>query len=236
MAFSVDADNILQPLGVHVLRDSRYELLPGTRDYLEDIPGRHGEIDFGADLQPRILEFHCAIEVTADLRAAKMRTLASYLNPLSGAQNLTFNDEPGKVYRVRYAGRIEVAEYYPTWIGFIIPFKMFDPLIVGASQKSLVGTGTATNSGTVATPFTLTIQGAVTNPSAVVAGYTMTYTGTVASGKSLIVDTDKLTAIYDGANALPNYNGVFPKLQTGNNAVTAAGAGITTVRWYDQWV
>lgn len=235
MPLSVDADNILQPLGVHVLGDSRYELLPGTRDYTEEVAGRDGEIDFGCNFEPRILELHCAYEVAAADQPAAIRTFVNYLNPLSGGTTLTFNDEPGKVYNVRYAGRIDVRRY-PTWIEFTIPFKMFNPYIIGATQKELIGAGTAANDGNVATPFTLIVQGAVTDPSVVVAGYTMTYTGTVAAGSALVVDTEKFTATLDGLNALPNFNGVFPKLQPGNNAVTPAAAGTTTIRWYSRWI
>lgn len=238
MTLSVDSNGILQPLGVQVVGDSRYEILPGTRDYTEEVPGRAGEFDFGCDLAPRILELHCAMEVLAQDRPAAIRTIASQLNPLSGAQTLTFADEPGKVYNVRYSGSMEIKSKYPTWFDFTIPFKMFAPYILGDTQKSLTGSGTATNGGTVATPFTLTIQGtvAVTNPSVTVGGYTMTYTGTVALGSVLVVDTEKLTAMLDGVNALPNFNGVFPKLQPGANTVTAAAAGTTVLNWYDRFI
>lgn len=236
MALSVDSDGILQPLGVQVVGDSRHEILPGTRDYTEEIPGRAGEFDFGCDLAPRILELHCVMEVLASAQPAAIRTIASQLNPLSGAQGLTFADEPGKVYNVRFSGSLEIKNKYPTWFDFIIPLKMFDPYILGAVQKSLTGSGTATNDGNVAAPFTLTIQGAVTNPSVTVGGHVMSYVGTVALGSVLVIDTEKLTALLDGVNALPNFNGVFPQLQPGANTVTAAAAGTTTLNWYDRWI
>jgi predicted phage tail component-like protein len=128
MPFEIDANGILQPLGVTVLRDSRFELLPGTRDYFEEVPGRHGEIDFGAELEARILELHCLIEVSPADWPAKRREIASYLNPLLGTQTLTFADEPGKVYHVRYAGKIDVTKY-PYAREFTIPFRMCDPFI-----------------------------------------------------------------------------------------------------------
>ncbi len=236
MAFSVDANNILQPLGVYVLGDSRYELLPETRDYTEEIPGRDGEIDFGCDYQSRALELHCAVEVLAGTaQKTLMRTIAGQLDAQAGTTTLTFADEPGKVYNVRYAGSIDFTQH-TTWLEMTIPFKMFNPFILGTPQKSLTGSGTAVNAGNKATPFILTVTGPVTNPSVTVSGYVMSYAGTVASGKSLVVDTEKLTAIYDNANALPNFNGVFPKLQPGNNAVTAAAAGTTIVTWYDRYL
>jgi len=235
MPFEVDSNGILQPLGVYVLRDSRFELLPGTRDYFEEVPGKHGEIDFGAELKARVLELHCLIEVAPSDWPAKRQEIASYLNPLLGTQTLMFADEPGKVYHVRYSGKIDVTKY-PYAREFTIPFRMCDPFITSSTQNQLTGSGTAVNAGNMETPFTLTIQGAVTNPSVVVAGYTMTYTGTINAGSALVVDTEKMTALLDGANALPNFNGVFPKLQPGNNAVTAAASGTTIVRWYDKWI
>lgn len=235
MSFSVDANNILQPLGVNVTRDSRYELLPGTRDYTEEIPGKAGEIDFGCDFEPRIIELHCVLEVLSANQPATIRTIAGQLNPLSGATTLTFADEPGKVYRVRYAGKIDVKRY-PSYVEFVIPFKMYSPYITGTPQKSLVGSGTATNDGTMETPITVEIQGPVTSPTVTINGNSMTYTGTINAGSLLIIDTDKLTVTLDEANALPNYNGVFPQLQPGANTVVAAAAGTTTVRFYDRWI
>lgn len=236
MAYSVDSDNILQPLGVHVLGDSRYELLPETRDYTEEVPGRDGEIDFGCDYQSRALELHCAVEVLAGTaQKTLMRTIAGQLDAQAGTTTLTFADEPGKVYNVRYAGSIDFTPH-TTWLEMTIPFKMFNPFIQGTPQKSLTGSGTATNAGNKETPFTLTITGAVTNPSVTVGGYTMAYDGTINAGSVLVIDTEKLTAMLNGVNALPNYNGVFPKLAVGNNVVVAAAAGTTVVAWYDRWI
>lgn len=237
MAFQVDENGVLQPLGVTVLRDSRLELLPGTRDYFEEIPGRDGEIDFGAELTAAPLELHCVVEVAPADWPARRYEYAAYLDPRLGTQALTFADESGKVYYVRYAGKIPLTKY-PYAREFTIPFRMCDPFIKSATQNSLVGSGTAVNAGTEPAPFTLTIQGPVTNPSVVVAGYTMTYTGTVALGSVLIIDTDKLTAMLNGVNALSNVGGFspVPKLQPESNVVTAAAAGTTTLNWRDRWI
>lgn len=238
MALDVDSDNILQPLGVKVVGDSRYESPPETEDYTEKVPGQDGEIDFGCDLKPRFLELHCVAEVDVADRPAALDTYMGYLNPLLGAQGLTFANEPGKVYLVRYSGKIEPIPH-PTWFEFVIPFKSFRSYKQGALQKSLTGTGTAVNDGNRATTFTLTITGPVTNPSVTVAGYTISYAGTIDTGKSLIVDTGALTAIYDGVNALPNVTGISPvppKLQPGSNTVTAAVGGTTILNWYSRWL
>lgn len=240
MALNVDSNGILQPLGATVLRDNRHEIIPGQRKYQEEIPGRDGAISFGFNLRSKMLEMLVGKKVSLDssspdYRPTVMRQIASQLNPLNGEQDLTFADEPGKVYKVRIADAIDIPRERD-YIEFAISFEMLSPYILGAPQKSLTGSGTATNDGNVATPFTMTIQGPVTNPSVTVAGYTTTYTGIVGAGSTLIIDTEKLTAALDGVNALPNYNGVFPKLQSGANAVTAASAGTTTLNWNDRWL
>lgn len=238
MPFNVDSDGILQPLGLTVIKDSRFEVIPGTRQYTDEIPGRDGQIRHKTELKSRTLEMTVGRTVSmtpgdSDYRTTVLQNIAATLNPLLGEQELTFADDPGRVYKGVFDS-VEIPRERG-YIEFSVTFEMDDPYILGATQKSLTGSGTAVNDGTVAT-FTVTVQGPVTNPSVVVGGYTMTYTGTVAGGSALVIDTGNLTAVLDGANALPNYNGVFPKLQPGNNAVTAAAAGITMLNWYDRWL
>ncbi|MTI83432.1 MAG: phage tail family protein [Firmicutes bacterium] len=240
MSLNVDSNGVLQPLGLKWIRDNRFELIPGLRKYTEEIPGRDGAISFGANLRPRILTATVGRKVSMDAlsddyRATVFDQIAAQLNPLNGEQVLTFFDEPEKVYKVELSDVVDIPRGRG-YIEFDLSFEVLDPYKIGAVQKTLTGSGAATNSGTVATPFTLTIQGSVTDPSVTVGGYTISYVGTIGSGSTLVVDTGKMTAVLDGANALPNYNGVFPKLQPGDNEVTAAAAGITTLNWYDRWL
>jgi phage-related protein len=62
----------------------------------------------------------------------------------------------------------------------------------------------------------------------------MTYTGTLATSDVLIIDTEYMTAKVGTSNALANYNGVFPKLQVGNTAVTADSN--VTIKWNNRWI
>lgn len=238
--FEVDTDGLLQPLGLKVLRDNRHEIIPGIRKYTEEIPGRDGELYFGANLRRRVLELLVGRKVSfdaasADYRPSVIRDIASQLNPLFGTQTLTFADDPGKVYSVRVADSVDVSRERE-YLEFAIVFEMDIPYIISATQNSLFGSGAAFNAGNEATPFTVTIQGPATNPSVTVAGYVMSYVGTIEVASVLVIDTEKLTAVLDGANALPDYNGVFPKLQPGGNAVTAAASGTTTINWLDRWI
>lgn len=235
--FIIDSDNILQPLGVLVLQDSRQELLPSTRDNTEEIPGRHGEIDFGTEFKARILELHVATpEGLSPIEKSQLQRLfAKYLDPTKGAKPLVFSDDLEKTYIVKYAGKIDITQY-PTWFEFTIPFKMSDPFIIGSFEKVQIGSGTLTNNGTFETPVVIEITGPVTNPSVVVGDQTLTYTGTVPSGQKLIIDTSNQTVKLNGVNALANYNGVFPMLQPGDTSVTAASAGTTVFKWRDRWL
>jgi phage-related protein len=235
MAFHVDENGILRPLGVTVLRDNRIDLLPGTRDYFESVPGRPGEYDFGCDLDSMLLELHCAVETTKADWPDKRATIAGYLNPLLGEQDLTFADEPGRVYKVRYAGSVSVTNFIDGR-EFTIPFKMCKPYRIASTQSQKIGSGTVVNGGNIETPCVVEIVGLVTNPSVVINGETMTYTGTVTASDKLVIDTERMTVTFNGANAMANYNKVFPKLAVGDNVVTAASGGTTIVRWLNRWL
>ncbi len=228
----VDENGILQPLGVKVLRDSREELLPATRDYVEVIPGMDGEYDFGCDLESRILELHCALNCSRSERKVKRREIAKYLNPLLGKQTITFADDPNIVWIGRYAGSIDITTYLDG-MEFTIPFKC-EPYLTSSTQKSLKGSGVALNEGSVETPFYLYIPGAITNPEVTVNGETMIYTGVVLEGNTLYVDTARQVVTINDINGIANYNCVFPKLQVGENNIIAPDSA--TITWIERWI
>lgn len=237
--FVIDSNRILHPLGVLVTGDSRYDLLPATRDKTEEIPGVHGHIDFGTDLSARLLE----LEVVADDTCTKMgkaklqRLFAMYLDPTKGDKTLIFSDDVEKTYNVKYSGQIQPTEH-PTWFEFALPFKMSNPFIMGSFEKVHTGTGTMTNEGTFEAPLLIEIAGPVTNPSVTIGGSLLTYTGTVTNGQTLTIDTGKQTARIGSNNALGNYcNGitrVFPMLYPGDTNVVADNN--VTITWRDRWI
>ncbi len=228
----VDENGILQPLGVKVLRDSREELLPATRDYTEVIPGMDGEYDFGCELEPRILELHCVLEGDKRTRKAKRRQIAKHINPLLGKQTITFADDPGVTWIGRYSGNVAPTNYIDG-ADFIIPFKC-DPYLTSATQKTLMGSGVALNEGTVETPFYLYIPGKIIDPTVTVNGATMIYTGVVSVGHTLYIDTGKQTATVNDLNAMLDYNCVFPKLAVGENNIVAPDTA--TITWIERWI
>lgn len=233
--FVIDSNNILQPLGVLVTRDSRYELLPATRDRTEEIPGRHGEIDFGTEFKSKMMELHVATDegYTPLEKAQLQRLFAKYLDPTKGAKTLIFSDDVEKTYMVKYSGKIDLSQY-ASWFNFVIPFKMSDPFIVGSFEKTLVGSGSLVNDGTFETELVIEINGTATNPSLTIGGETLSYTGTIPSGQSLIINTGLGTAKLNSNNALAGYNGTFPLLAPGSTSVTAGNN--VTIRWKDKWI
>jgi len=233
--FIVDGDSILQPLNVLVLRDSRYDLMPSLKEYTEEIPGRHGEVNFGNKLGSRMLELHVASVdgLTPEQKESLKRDFAKHLNPVAGAKNLIFSDDIEKTYTVKYAGKIDLTQY-ADWMEFVIPFKVTNPYIIGSFEKKQIGSGTLTNNGNVETPVIIEIAGAITNPSITFGTYTLTYTGTIPDGQTLVVDTEKKTVTLNGVNVLSNWSGGFPKLQPGNTSVTANSN--VTIRWRERWI
>lgn len=232
--FLIGQDGVLHPLGVVVLRDSRQVLLPGTRENTEAIPGRHGEIDFGSEFQPRVMELQVATSTDPDAREQLKRTLAKWLNPLMGAQPLIFSSDIEKTYYVKYAGKIDLT-HYPNFLEFTIPFKSSDPFMVGSFERQHIGSGVLTNEGTFEAPVKIEIIGPVTNPSVTIGSSTLTWTGTVGVGNKLEIDTERMTVTFNGVNALANYEGGFPKLQPGGTEVTVSG-GTITFTWRGRWI
>lgn len=234
--FLIDDKNILQPIGVIVLRgEGSEDLLPGTRDDSEDVPGRDGEIDFGCDFKPRTLELKVSAKTDAVSREQLKRTITRWLNPKAGAKPLAFSDDIEKTYYVRYAGKIDPSQWVD-YLEFTIPFKASDPLIYGTYEKTKTGSGTLVNAGNYETPLAITIYGPVVNPQVSIGNTALSYTGVLAESDILTIDTGSMTVKLNGANAMAGYTGGFPKLQPGDTAVMAAAAGVTTFTWRDRWI
>lgn len=234
MDFYVDENWILQPLGLTVLRDSKIPILPPVEEYTEQIPGRPGAYSFGCDLAPYPVELHCIAKVSRAEWPAKQLEIASALNPLKGEYTLGFADFPEQVLYVESIGDI-VPTNYVDGREFWIIFKNNQAIKLSSAENTLTGSGLAANNGNNETPCVVEIVGLVTNPSVVINGETMTYTGTVTASDKLVIDTERMTVTFNGANAMANYNKVFPKLAVGDNVVTAASGGTTIVRWLNRW-
>jgi predicted phage tail component-like protein len=236
--FVITCEGRLNPLGVIVLRDSRYEGAPQTRDNTEEIPGRHGEINFGSELKSRLLELHVATDdgLSPLQKEQLRRTIAGYLNPVAGTKKMVFLDDMDVEYEVKYAGKIDLTKY-TDWMEFTIPFRMNNPLIASRDEHSLTGSGTITNEGTFETGLIIEIAGAATNPSVTIGDVTLAYTGTIAAGQSLIIDTGAQTAKIGSVNAIAQVSGdIDYMLEPGANVSVVPSISTTVVRWRDKYL
>lgn len=238
MALAVDANGYLKSGSTTLAKVLRgVEFIKNTREYSDKVPGKDGEYYFGSEIEAGLINLPCFVVTTPETWDAKEAEIMGYLNPKLGEQPLTFANRPGKVYNVVYVGQLRFAEEGPNYRKFTIPFKYHSGISQASTQGFLVGSGTAVNSGNDVCPIIVEVVGPVTNPSVTIGSKTITYTGQITASDTLIIDTEKLTATFNGANALANLEGLSPSvtLAVGNNTITAAEAGTTTVKWYNRW-
>lgn len=236
--FVMTCEGDLNPLGVIVLRDSRHELMPQTRNTTEEIPGRHGEIDFGSEFKARAIELHVATldGLTALQKEQLKRTIAKYLNPVSGTKKLVFLDDIDVQYEVKYAGKIDLTKY-ADWMEFTIPFKMCQPFIESREWHIQTGAGVIVNSGTFETPILIEIPGPATNPTVSIGTSIISYIGTIASGQTLVIDTGAQTAKIGSSNMIANVSGAIDyMLQPGISASVVPSISTTRIKWRDRWL
>lgn len=239
----------LVPAGTDIL------VMPATRDRTLTIPGRHGDLDFGADLEPRLFTLACVVQSqTADGFAQTLRDLAAHLLDTEGRPRLLeliIEPEEDRHYHVRYAGTLPV-ERYATWGQLALPLVAFDPFAYGVMQQvqpEVTVSPTTIELGSVGTANAL-LRIEVENLAGVslaggfqfaCAGRVMGYTATLASGAVLVLNSTTLQATLNGVNALHSVTGDFLWLLPGvNNLVYSDGAGARQLRvlvsWYDRWL
>lgn len=103
-------------------------VLPPTRDYNVQLAGRDGEIDFGADYGPRVINLECVVmaeDTTFDYHR-RVAQVAALFNARRGDIAFTFEDLPDRTYYGRYAGTMDIEKLL--FDGMVtIPIKMHDP-------------------------------------------------------------------------------------------------------------
>ncbi len=101
---------------------------------------------------------------------------------------------------------------------------------------------TIVNKGTYETPVVIEVSaesGDVANPAVSIGDEVVKYNGIIPQGKMITINTDKMTVILDGENALANHEGGFPKLPPGKTNVSViadSGTPTVTFKWHDRWV
>jgi len=235
MDIIIQDDGIISPFNIQSSMETRFTLMPETRDTTEEKEAADGDIDFGTELRTNFFILHGIIEFsTVDERNLIESTLKAQLNECRSPQRIMYECAPGRYTLVRLTGKPEITRYV-YHIEVRAEFKA-DPFWSSIEEHSITGSGILINAGTFETPLVIEITGPVTNPSVVIGDQTLTYTGTVPSGQTLVIDTGNQTVKLNGVNALDKYNDIFPMLQPGNIDVTAASGGTTVFKWRDRWL
>lgn len=117
-------------LGIRILESYEHPE-PSTRDITVEIPGRHGEYDFGADLSSLVFNFPVLLEPQLDKYALsqKIKDIKKILLDPYGKPRmikLVFDEEPDKFYMVRYSGSYNINKLL-NFAQFELPLKAFDP-------------------------------------------------------------------------------------------------------------
>lgn len=240
-------------LYLSILIDSQEPALPATRDRTLEVPGMHGLYDFGADLAPRLFELECAIiQPNAYFLQRAVRALAAHLMDGDGRPRtleLIFDEEPDKVYFVRYAGAVSIQKRIG--IGkFTLPFIAYDPfaysifnandvnvdtpvlvdsdITVDANYDFLVRFPTqltVDNFGSVNVRPIVEINGSFSTLSLTLGGITLNYTASL-NNELLILDFAKYTARIGAVNMIGHTNGRFGHLPVGTSKVNVEGSNL----------
>ncbi|SDD26855.1 Phage tail protein [Paenibacillus sp. UNCCL117] len=124
-------------MGMIVLRGSQRSGLPSTRDKSVAIPGKNGELDYGADMHPRLFVLECAfaarnsLELQLRIEGLARLMVDSYGRPRT--VELVFNAHPDRSYSVRYSGAFTIERI--AGLGkFSLPLTAYEPYSHGLEQ------------------------------------------------------------------------------------------------------
>ncbi len=246
-------------MGLRLLQDgTQIPGMPRTRDRIITIPKRPGALDFGAEMEPLMIELSlAAIEDDAAAVQAVVEALKRALldNGRPKTVMLELNVLPGKCYYVRYSGDMPI--YRIAKLGrFTLPVTAYDPRIYAlyweSRELSITTTGTLADleiDGSIMPQTEIEIKLTTTNTNAVtvqigVGGPLLTFTHATnfANNDVLIIDRDKYMATLNGANALPLLTAgdmedfVFEAGEDHDLIVTLnAGTADVEARWRPRW-
>lgn len=224
------------------LLKSPISILPGTRDKVITMSGRHGALRMVPDLGERALQLECWLQASSVAQLhQRLEQVRAWLNPLRGAQRLIFDRVPDRHYMATYAGGGMSAEITARHGLFTIDFVCPDPFAYAVSPDVAMVTAsphTHTQRGTAPADPLLRLQGMSTGAGGQQIGITIgpqtiTYRGALAAGDWLEIDCSAKTVVrLAGAvksNAMMHLERpVFSQLAPGANTITVTPAGGAT--------
>ena len=232
----IQDEGIITPFNIQSSRETRFTILPQTRDAVDEKEAADGDIDFGTWLGMGEFNLHGIIEFDSiEERNAAGNLLRQQLNDCRKPKTIAYECTPNRYNIIQLTGRPEITRF-PCHLEIRAQFKAY-PFWFGTEEKSLTGGGTIENEGTFETPLTIEISGPATNPSVVIGSSTLAYNGNIPAGQKLVIVTQEGnagTVKLGNTNALGDYNGVFPMLPPGTLNVTAGDN--VTIKWRDCWL
>lgn len=241
MGFSYN-DTASADMGIRA-RLTSWQVCGSLRNYTSAIPGRSGVADFGADFDYREINVSCNIPPKRSFAAlvAVLDDIALWLDPADGLKQLVFDDVPDRYFMARLREKIDCERLLVRSAGsFDLKFFCPDPFAYAVTDETYTISTTGTHTvrrtkGNIASNPTYRIQGVITSSAS---NYiTITTNGSklkivnasLASGETLVVDTDMMTAYVEDSNGNTIRNGLaylkelnFPTLSVGNNTVVVA--------------
>lgn len=231
-----------EQLGMHVLKDYADPSIPATRDSGVVIPGRHGEIDFGADLGKRDFSFPIVLipqssyyEALAKTDELKKILLDPYGKPRTF--KLIAGDRPDRYYNARYSGALPISDLIKNRF-FTLPLVAYDPhaySIVDSSKgikwgdripwMSQIPIGIGKTSYTITSPQSLSIDNygsMVVRPIITISGSATALTLTIQgesfsfgsfTNATFLIDAERYSVMRNGQNFLFQLQGNLEKLE-----------------------
>lgn len=249
----------MQGITLFVVKDTRKELMPGLKRQSESIPGRDGEIIFETKLMPRLIELHCITNegITYTEREQRKTQIREFFDPKAGVREITFDDEPGKVYYGRPYGVSSIAQQ-PNHMEIIVPIRCSDPYIY-SNENQVEKTFTVTGdymeievNGTEETFCIIQAENLAT--SSIAGGFNiipavdaeqqvdkLKYNGQIGVGEMVEIDSNKETAYIGEENVVHLLSPYFITLTSNINRLyyednEGSREVKVVVKWRDKWV
>ncbi|WP_018130718.1 distal tail protein Dit [Effusibacillus pohliae] len=230
--------------GIDILNLKR-DLFPTITARLMTVSSRSGAYYFGSRMDPREIEVEILLQGSSltDFRN-KVRDLASWLQPDGGVADLSFDDEPDKVYRAVVSGDSEFEQIRAFGKGKLV-FLCPDPFAYSTTQEIqnlFMNIVTRVGSAPSFPMFDITFKVSASEFKVLHAesGKYVRVVRSFAANDRLQIDCDKRQVTLNGAtimNALDITSQFFPLL-AGNNTIevppsaTADVICTYTPRWY----
>lgn len=241
-----------EEFGLLFLKDHYHPATPEMRNRTMTIPGMPGEWDFGSEWGSRPFSLPFAlIDYDRYELQRKLRAFVAFLMDAYGKPReikLSFDYEPDKYYSVKVNGRVDVeraifsgqlelplvahkpyAKSATTSDKYILDSDisiMADIMLdTGLSNRAITSPQSfeVINNGSVAIPFSFTVEGSGTNVTLSANGKTLSL-GTF-SNKTIEIQ-DNYVIKFDGVADLTSTNGVFLELLPGVNKIIVNGTNL----------